>query len=155
MGTRHYQTVIDKKGVTKVAQYGQWNGYPNGQGKDILTYLKSGNLEAYQKHLDALREPTKKECKVIDADPNWNKTYPYLSRDCGSKIHQMIEEGIVKFVGLMDTEEADKWCEGFYTIDFSKNEFTSEYHGTKSVFPIDNLPTEEEYLKAMESKEEE
>lgn len=153
MGTRHYQRVINKKGITKVAQYGQWDGYPSGQGKDILNYLRNCNLETYQKHLDTLREPTKKEVKVINADKNWAKTYPYLSRDCGSKIHQMIEDGIVKFVGLMPKEEADKWCEGFYTIDFSKNEFITEFYDTIVSFPIDNLPTEEDYLKATEPTE--
>ena len=38
MGTRHQQMVINQKGEIKLSQYGQWDGYPSGQGKDILTY---------------------------------------------------------------------------------------------------------------------
>ena len=36
MGTRNLTKVIDKNGVTKVAQYGQWDGYPSGQGVNAL-----------------------------------------------------------------------------------------------------------------------
>ena len=36
MGTRNLTKVIDKNGVIKVAQYGQWDGYPAGQGVTAL-----------------------------------------------------------------------------------------------------------------------
>ncbi len=39
MGTRNLTMVISK-GETKVAQYGQWDGYPSGQGVNILEFLK-------------------------------------------------------------------------------------------------------------------
>lgn len=39
MGTRNLTMVISK-GETKVAQYGQWDGYPSGQGATILNFLK-------------------------------------------------------------------------------------------------------------------
>jgi len=39
MGTRNLTMVINK-GKTKVAQYGQWDGYPSGQGATILEFLK-------------------------------------------------------------------------------------------------------------------
>lgn len=38
MGTRHLiEVVVD--GQIKVAQYGQWDGYPSGQGVDVLKFL--------------------------------------------------------------------------------------------------------------------
>ena len=153
MGTRHYQAVIAKSGDVKVKQYGQWDGYPDGQGKEILTYLRNGDLNKYQNNLSSLKQITDAEIETVNADENWKQTYPYLSRDCGAMIHQMIEDGEVKFVQYCEQEEADKWCEGFYTIDFQKNEFTSEFHGWQKTFPIDNLPTDDEYLKAMEEDE--
>lgn len=40
MGTRNLTMVINKRGETKVAQYGQWDGYPEGQGATILEFAK-------------------------------------------------------------------------------------------------------------------
>jgi hypothetical protein len=39
MGTRNLTRVICD-GKTKVAQYGQWDGYPEGQGKTVLNFLR-------------------------------------------------------------------------------------------------------------------
>lgn len=150
MGTRHLQVVITKEGQKKISQYGQWDGYPSGQGVTILEYLRKGNLEKYQENLAKIPEITKRQINRVNKDENWPNKYPYLSRDCGSDIHQMIEDDQVKFVVLMEQSEANKWCEGFYTIDFSKNLFTSDYHGTVHSFPINNLPTNKKYLELME-----
>ncbi len=152
MGTRHTQSVITKKGELKIKQYGQWDGYPSGQGIGILEYLRNGNLEKYQENLENIPPVTDEQVTEIDKDPNWKQEYPYLSRDCGSKIHQMIEDGEVKFVQLIDEEESRKWCEGFYTIDFSKNEFVVDWDGIHT-FKLDALPTNEEFLAATKSDE--
>ena len=40
MGTRNLTMVIDKKGELKIAQYGQWDGYPSGNGVEILEFAK-------------------------------------------------------------------------------------------------------------------
>jgi len=153
MGTRHLQTVIDKNGKKRVNQYGQWDGYPSGQGLDVLNYLKTGDLEQYQKNLQQLKKITKKQDAMVEADPNWEMHYPYLSRDCGSKIHNMIEMGTVEFVHHISESEAQKWCEGFYTIDFKKGVFTSEFGGIYKEYPLDNLPSKRDYLSDMEDGE--
>ena len=151
MGTRHKQSVIDKDGKLRIAQYGQWDGRPEHQGTDILNYLKTGDLEKYQAALQKISKITKKESKIVSNEgTNWINEYPYLSRDCGAKIHKMIEEGKVKFVDFISNKEARLWCEGFYTINFKRGVFISEFHGVKKTFKLDNLPTVEEYLKAME-----
>ena len=36
MGTRNLTKVIDKNGIVRVAQYGQRDGYPSGQGLNAL-----------------------------------------------------------------------------------------------------------------------
>lgn len=146
MGTRHFQKVINKEGEVKIAQYGQWDGYPSGQGVEILRYLKSGNLAKYQEELDKIPLINDEQRKMVDqAGGGWAEKYPYLSRDCGSDIHQMIEDGEVKFVVHTEEDEAKQWCEGFYTIDFKENVFISVFD--KEVrYPLDNLPTEEKYL---------
>ena len=41
MGTRNLTMVINQKGEKKVAQYGQWDGYPSGVGVSVLNFLKN------------------------------------------------------------------------------------------------------------------
>lgn len=53
MGTRNLTLVKDREGKTKVAQYGQWDGYPEGQGSTILNFIKS------KENRDALAEVLK------------------------------------------------------------------------------------------------
>ena len=149
MGTRHHQKVINKQGELKVSQYGQWDGYPNGQGFDILNYLRRGNLDRYQEELDKLHLITDEEVKIVATDPKWQENYPYMSRDCGSKIHQMIEDGEVKFVQFIDDEEAKRWCQGFYTIDFQQNKFIAEFNGVIREYSLSDLPTDEQFLRQM------
>lgn len=151
MGTRHKQTVINQEGEVKIAQYGQWDGYPSGQGKDILNYLKTGDLDKFKENLKSVKVATDKQLQEIDKVKDWSQEYPYLSRDCGSKIYRLIENGEVPFVCHISEDEALKWCEGFYTIDFQKRKFISEYHGIKKSYSLDKLPTKKAYLKAFEN----
>ena len=153
MGTRHHQVVIDKDGNMKIAQYGQWDGYPEGQGIDILNYLRQGNLEKYQENLSKIPQITEEQEKEVDKDKNWPTNYPYLSRDCGAKIHQMIEDGKVPFVMHCSKEEADKWCEGFYTINFQDGTFTADYGGIVKTYSLSDLPTDEQFLKDFEQED--
>ena len=146
MGTRHRQAVIAKNGELKIQQYGQWDGYPSGQGKDILNYLKNGDLEKYHENLTKIPIVTKEQTEQVENDKEWKRNYPYMNRDCGSDIHQMIENGEVQFVAHIDETEARQWCKGFYTIDFQKGVFVSEYYDNTVELDLYNLPTEEEYL---------
>lgn len=145
MGTRHIQKVINKKGEVKLNQYGQWDGYPEGQGVDILMYLKHCNIKNYEKEINKLNPINEEQDKMVEQDQNWKENYPYLSRDCGSKIHLMIESGKVQFVSIAD-EDVESWCEGFYTIDFEKNKFTTEFYGYKKSYPLNRLPSKKKYL---------
>ena len=43
MGTRNL-TIVYSNGKYKVAQYGQWDGYPEGLGSQLLKYLKGINI---------------------------------------------------------------------------------------------------------------
>lgn len=152
MGTRHQQAVIAKDGEIKVKQYGQWDGYPDGQGVDILSYLKNGDLETYQKNLSKIRMIKSDDIEIVNNTPDWKEKYYFLSRDCGSDIHQLIEDGKVPFVQFLD-EDGERWCEGFYTIDFKSNTFTSEFGGITVTYNLGDLPSEEEYLNAFKTKD--
>ena len=47
MGTRHL-TIVKLGNKVKVAQYGQWDGYPSGQGKTIAKFLNSESFNLAQ-----------------------------------------------------------------------------------------------------------
>ncbi len=56
MGTRNLTMVIDRKGELKVAQYGQWDGYPSGNGVEILEFCKNKtNLQKLEQMLDKVK----------------------------------------------------------------------------------------------------
>ena len=78
MGTRHLICVV-KNGEYKVAQYGQWDGQPSGQGADILNFLKNEMDRAkFNNQIEALSFATEEELEQmwIEAgkDPNEKKT---------------------------------------------------------------------------------
>lgn len=57
MGTRNLTMVIDRKGEIKVAQYGQWDGYPSGQGATILEFAKDKEkMSKLEKELEKMAE---------------------------------------------------------------------------------------------------
>ncbi len=58
MGTRHLICVV-VDGKFKVAQYGQWDGYPDGQGKVVVDFIENKmKLRQFKKNLRALTEAT-------------------------------------------------------------------------------------------------
>ena len=82
MGTRHLTCVV-LNGEYKVAQYGQWDGCPSGQGSYILEFLKKDfNKNEFIKNLEEWRVLTAKELKGEYGD----KFIPSLDRDMCSAI---------------------------------------------------------------------
>lgn len=178
MGTRHLTMVIESN-ETKIAQYGQWDGYISGQGVTILDFLSKCDLEKFKKKVKALRWLTSKEVDKVNADPNWVENYPHLSRDAGGKILEMVYKK--KITGLINNEEfaADSlMCEWAYVIDLDKRtlevyegfqkmpvkqtERFAKYNKKadggyypcklKKKFSLDKLPTKEAFLKAFGKK---
>src|SRR5574337_1233174 len=103
MGTRNL-TAVMMNGEYKVAQYGQWDGYPEGQGKTILEFLSGdGNIEKLKSALQRVRfldgdgrdkdflAEYDKNCPEWSSDPDnrtpeqkrWFQTY--VSRDLAGK----------------------------------------------------------------------
>lgn len=143
MGTRNLTMVISN-GKTKVAQYGQWDGYPSGQGSTALETLKriinSGQLGQFKAKIDTIQWITEDGAERIEKDSNWEINYPYLSRDCGAQIlsaihfgEMTVPNGIgkernvkVEVIGLINDEAfaADSlFCEWAYVIDLDKGTF--------------------------------
>ena len=143
MGTRSLTVVVHNNEV-KVAQYGQWDGYPKGQGKTLLSFLKDASKVETLKHLlpkvrfqtqEDIKEQTE-FLKSIGCENGWmnieqgklfRNKYPMHHRDVGGEILDLI-------LLLKDSNEiiltdayyfaADSlWCEWAYVVDFDKNTF--------------------------------
>lgn len=175
MGTRHLIAVF-YQGEYRIAQYGQWDGYPDGQGIDILKFLRERKSSpTFENKLLKLRDMTQEDAAKIDAMSNWQKSYPQLSRDAGSDILDLVqtgEDGMIVKRGI-DFAGDSLFCEWAYVIDLDKNTFEafrgfnkskldaserfasapkdkpdSEYEPVKFVkaWPLSALPTNEEFL---------
>ncbi len=143
MATRHLICVY-VNGKYKVAQYGQWDGYPDGQGVDILSFLKKANISLFKekvlhntnfitdKELDEtwVEAGAKKEddgfVSIGIADKH-EKLYPSLSRNTGAKILELIygaEDGeIIPLSNRLSFAQDSLFCEWGYVIDLDKNTF--------------------------------
>jgi hypothetical protein len=149
MGTRHLISV-KVGGETKVAQYGQWDGYPTGQGVDVLKFLKNKKRqELLKEKCQSLRWGTGEEFDEVDKIKDWPKKYPYLSRDCGSDILTHIIKDEVKFLSdssdfLNDTVS----CEWGYCIDFDRNVLQIFMGGPNLAieYQLNKLPSQKKFL---------
>ncbi len=139
MGTRNLTMVIHKE-ETKVAQYGQWDGYPSGQGLTVLEFLKNSNMDVFKKKLENVRFSNDDDIKKmnefllsIGAQDGWvnleqskkyNEQYPYMSRDVGAEILNMIYEsdGEVLLQDSSSFASDSLFCEWAYVIDIDKNQ---------------------------------
>ena len=55
MGTRNL-TMVYLNGEYKVAQYGQWDGYPEATGCLILKFLTGVKLDYFKKAIEKVKE---------------------------------------------------------------------------------------------------
>jgi len=138
MGTRHVTAVIQSEQF-KIAQYGQWDGYPEGQGTNILNFLRKSNLDKFKEQVAKCCFISEEEIKQrwiecgADPDDEWvgmdvatkfKKKYPGLSRDIGSDILSMVYNGeTFELQNSIDFVEDSLWCEWAYVIDLDKNTF--------------------------------
>lgn len=133
MGTRNL-TIIHKNGEYKVAQYGQWDGYPEGLGLSLLNFLKSVNIDSFRNAIDNVSFYTKEELEDINKyveetrksipDYNWQKYFPHLSRDCGGDIlNYIVFKGVNKVKNNINFAADSLFCEWAYVIDLDTNKF--------------------------------
>jgi hypothetical protein len=137
MGTRHLSMAYNKGGEVKVAQYGQWDGYPEGQGQEILKFLRSCDLKKLEKEIETTKFLTSsaikklwKECGANGSDfvsgdvsDKFREKHPALSRDTGSEVFSLIYNGIKELQDNSDFVNDSLFCEYCYVIDFKKRTF--------------------------------
>lgn len=168
MGTRGITKVIrQEKNV--IAQYGQWDHYPSGQGITALEFLRRMNLDEFMSQLDKCRwgnsedETERTEyLKSIGSENGWmtmeqsdlyNKKYPLDTRDNGANILNMIYDDKKASEFILNECTDGSWIEGVYTIDLDNRIFRVEYHDVDKTFSLDNLPTNEKFLSVCEPNE--
>jgi hypothetical protein len=150
MGTRNLTKVIDRDGAVKVAQYGQWDGYPAGQGVTALYHAQ--NARMIESKLPKLHFLTDSEIDNINSllsasGQEVSQSYPTLSRDTGADILGYVAYANEVFlVDNSDFENDELFCEAVYTIDFVQKRFISTYGGYTLYHDLDDLPTPDEYL---------
>jgi hypothetical protein len=168
MGTRNLTKVIDADGITRVAQYGQWDGYPEYTGTRILDFIKEHQmLEKIEKSLVKATFATQEELAEIskpfvnDEDmmsfeqgQDFSIMYPSLTRDTGCDILRVLvySNGPIALADESDFESDDLFCEGVYTLNYQTREFISKWNGITVSLSFDGLDTAENYL-AMFKKE--
>lgn len=137
MGTRNLTCVI-KDGKYRVAQYGQWDGYPEGQGMNILNFLKKMDRSLFEKKLDMVSWATEEELNQMwaeagadlespfvsmDIAEKHKKLYPENSRDIGSDVLKIIQntERPLKLKNAIDFAKDSLFCEWAYIINLDDN----------------------------------
>ncbi len=143
MGTRNLTVVVSNQEV-KIAQYGQWDGYPEGQGITILSFLQElCRIEELKGILPKIRfqnEDDIKEqndfLKSIGSESGWlnkeqaeklKERYPLQHRDVGGEILEKILEfdylPEIVLVNAYSFASDSLWCEWAYVIDLDKETF--------------------------------
>lgn len=180
MGTRNLTMVINKKGELKVAQYGQWDGYPEGQGTTILEFARNKekmrlletaleNVKFYNKCNDIddyIESYDKKLANGIDRrtddDIYWFNNFH--TRDLGGEILDSIvlldksklpdsHNGIIYLNDSSDFGKDDVFCEWAYCINLQTNKLECYTHlGNKlTEFDLDSLPNNDDFAKCLNS----
>jgi hypothetical protein len=165
MGTRSITMVIDKQGEVKIAQYGQWDGYPEGQGKTILKFLKAKTrrnklekqlskitfsddktpfITEYNKRVDAGTR--------TDEDKIWFSTF--ITRDIGGEILRNVADSKLSNIILLNSgdRETDQWVQWVYIIDYKKNILSvhfSVFSPAIKEYDLDNLPSVKTFVDEL------
>lgn len=169
MGTRNL-TIVLKNNTHRIAQYCQWDGYPEGQGLTAYNLLK-GDLAVIEQSLDKCKWITEEERKDVmrqaheEVDEDWDgeteiisfnvskaikSLYPHLQRDHGA----LILDTIINATDSISLEDGilfaanDVFCEWIWIVDFDKRVFQglvpTKYLGFRAV------ENQESYLDTLD-----
>lgn len=138
MGTRNLICVY-LDGEYKVAQYGQWDGYPEGQGIACLEFLRDKvNWLLFAERLRRLSWIDDRKLKLIrkpyqhpsggmtmEMSDLFEQTYPEFSRNTAAEILELIQDDKLMMNKLVDNLDfaAEDDCEWCYVIDIDKGSF--------------------------------
>ena len=140
MGTRNLTCVV-KDGDYRIAQYGQWDGYPSGQGLTALRFVRDTmDRPRFDDALRRVRWVTDEEVQAAyvkaGAAPDatfvsmtvverFDKIFPLLNRDHGAKILSLAQAatGDIPLRDGHDFARDSLFCEWAYVVDLDQNTF--------------------------------
>lgn len=158
MGTRHV-IIIKMNNKIVLSQYGQWDGYLEGQGLSIAEFFNKVNIEAFKRKCSKIRKASEEEVQkawiACGASPNsdsvtfgvaasFSRSFPCLSRDTGAKILDIIyknkDDELPCLYTKVDKDLRGTWLEYIYTINLDTKSLMIEclYSKTKYVFTLKN-----------------
>ena len=135
MGTRNL-TIVVHENKYKLAQYCQWDGYPSGQGAEILEFLlntlnRTKFLDNLDKCPNVTDEIITKYYEDLGADDSgyvdmsladrFKELHPSLSRDTGAEVLSFIQHNPVDIYNNLKFAADSLFCEYAYLIDFDKD----------------------------------
>lgn len=140
MGTRNL-TCVQKDKKIVVAKYCQWDGYPTGQGKIIIDFIKNKfDKDLFIKKLSMVSKATQKDIyklwKSIGVDidkcngmvtfedsDKFNEKWPWLHRDMGGEILNVIQNLNTPIVLNYDKNFAldGLFCEWVYVLNLDED----------------------------------
>ncbi len=177
MGTRHL-VAVQKNNEYRVAQYGQWDGYPSGQGLTVLEFLRSVDLKHFGLKVQSAQwidedqllqlwetagAPKGSAFVPMPVSDKFNELYPHLHRNCGAEVLEYVlgaPQGI-QLTNSIDFAEDALFCEWAYVIDLD-NKKLEVYSGTgedNERFPrlklhrswkLSALPDDKDFLKELD-----
>ena len=137
MGTRNLTCVV-KDGKYCVARYGQWDGYPDGQGAIVCDFIMANlqnedSLALFELRIESLVEISEADLKAlwvsVGANPHnnlvgmdvcdrFNEKWPWLNRDCGANILQHIMDRPGLQISLdIEFASASLFCEWVWLLN--------------------------------------
>lgn len=131
MGTRNL-TMVQSGNEIKVAQYGQWDGYPSGQGVTILNFCREKeNLLKLKEKLSEVKFLDQNEIDNLNQKLNKEDAETLarferlLSRDIGGEILKRIidEQGEVGLINRVSFGYDSLFCEFAYCVNLDDNKF--------------------------------
>jgi hypothetical protein len=145
MGTRGLTKVVYKN-QTIVAQYGQWDHYPEGQGVTLFNILKDpDNVKNFINKIPQIYYPSDSDVQALlkpfqdgvmdgslsmDSGKKFAEQFPTLTRDTGGEIFRVIadwDDSPIPIVRDLDFEKDELFCEGVYTINLDTGFFHTQF----------------------------
>ena len=126
MGTRSLICVV-KGGEYRVAQYSQWDGYPTGQGADVVKFLLADGAvrqlkEAVARVKVLSLEDVEKLWKERSLSKEGRSSVMHLDRDCGAKILDYLISAPTPEAYLSLEFAGDSlFCEYAYVVDLDRD----------------------------------